>query len=86
MSDKPYMKAIGLILIMFFSTISFAKHDQGFSQFNQEITDSIDLIIKDNPEVYEKEGRTPASLRTSPEKTSDKLDNFEEQVHGAQSW
>lgn len=80
------MKALGLITILFFTTPCFAMSGMGLSRFNKAMIVNIDLVIKDNPEVYETKGRAPASVRKSPEKTPEKLDEFEEQVHGAQSW
>ena len=84
------MKAIALIITLISISTAGASEAREFQEFNQEVIENIDLVIKDNPEIYERINRGPASVghptSNSPAKTTEALNYFEEQGHGPQSW
>ena len=82
------MKFIGYTFLLSVLTSTVFAMNTSLEQFNKKVIEDIDVVLEDNPEVYERpnRGRFPASVGEEPASTTNKLDKFEEQADGQKSW
>ncbi len=83
------MKTLLVLLLVPFYNSYGKKAD--LSAFNEKMNINIEEVIKDNPQLYEKNnskrsGRMPASVTPDKFRSIDKLDQIEEQADTHNSW
>ncbi|MBT4791707.1 MAG: hypothetical protein HON90_09065 [Halobacteriovoraceae bacterium] len=81
------MKLLFITTILILTTLVMAK--DSLKEFSQSMDKNIQSVVKDNPQMYETKsfsGRKPASVESTEESSTDKLDAVEEQADTHQSW
>lgn len=80
-----------LLSLLFILSFSVEAKDIDLSKFNEKINSEIDEVIKDNPQMYEKNniqnrGRMPASVNPEGKRAIDQLDQIDEQADTHNAW
>jgi hypothetical protein len=76
------MKTILVFFVFMLSVSLWARNDIDLSSFNKEFSRNMQEVLDDNPQIYEKKGRAPASIESDTKKVSEQLDDFDEQATG----
>lgn len=94
------MKFLIFTILVIFSLSAFAKKDVDFQRFSDEMTENIEIVIKNNPQMYEKNKaltRRPASITPEKEKikakkkkeledTEERFETYDYQNTGHADW
>ena len=84
------MKVFLLLFLSALVSVSFAKNDADFKNFNKKMTQKIQQVLDENPHLYETKpiNRGPASVQPSAqnEEPIQKLDDVEEQADTHINW